>query len=331
MFQASHFANVSGAWGITFNIWSNGKTENKNEFIHDLIDEQEGEIVKNGEKTLYNLNGLEKASDWAKEPVKKLKTYDAPQLSSALIVKQEGRGMLAENSIGYFMSNANSIQDNQQLVAMLSGTSSCAHGYSCQPSNFTRCTSLFSARKLIEGNWINDKDEYMKPNTEHEKWSEFESDSVIFSLFESKSNQSSLRKIEYKGNVYDIRNEFFWMSKSDIMRLAEENSNDFAYDDARTSGERFVYTWLQNHKLSIEAQAVLDKAIEMVKKSFKYRELFAEDNPNYQINNWDAGFYQLKALWKQYLPDDFSEFKSLYKNLADKMRPMVYELGFLRK
>lgn len=331
MFQASHFANVSGAWGITFNIWSNGRTENKNEFVHDLIEEQECDIVKNGEKTLYNLNGLEKASDWAKEPVKKLKTYDAPQLSSALIVKQEGRGMLAENSIGYFMSNANSIQDNQQFVAMLSGTSSCANGYSCQPSNFTRCTSLFSARKLIDGNWINDKDEYMKPNTEHEKWSEFESDSVICSIFNTSSNQSSLRKIEYKGKVYDIRNEFFWMSKSDIMRLAEENSNDFAYDDARTSGERFVYMWLQNHNLSTEAQAVLDKAIEMVKKSFKYRELFAEDNPNYQISNWDAGFYQLKALWKQYLPDDFIEFKSLYKALADKMRPMVYELGFLRK
>ena len=171
----------------------------------------------------------------------------------------------------------------------------------------------------------------MKPNTEHEKWSEFESDSVICSIFNTSSNQSSLRKIEYKGKVYDIKNEFFWMSKSDIMRLAEENSNDFAYDDARTSDERFVYTWLQNHNLSTEAQAVLDKAIEMVKKSFKYRELFAEDNPNYQISNWDAGFYQLKALWKQYLPDDFSEFKSLYKNLTDKMRPMVYELGFLRK
>ena len=331
MFQASHFADVSGAWGITFNIWSNGRTENKNEFVHDLIEEQECEIVKTGEKTLYNLNGLEKASDWAKEPVKKLKTHDAPQLSSGLNIKQEGRGMLIEDALGYFVNAGNSIYKNATDVFMLSGTSSMGNGCSINSDNFCRVCDSFASRRLIDNTWINDKDEYMKPNTEHEKWSEFESDSVIFSLFESKSNQSSLRKIEYKGKVYDIRNEFFWMSKSDIMRLAEDNSNDFAYDDARTSDERFVYTWLQNHNISIEAQAVLDKAIEMVKKSFKYRELFAEDNPNYQINNWDAGFYQLKALWKQYLPDDFSEFKSLYKNLADKMRPMVYELGFLRK
>ena len=214
---------------------------------------------------------------------------------------------------------------------MFSSAYSNGNGFGLSPDNFIRCTSLFSARKLIDNIWFNHNDEYMKPNTEHEKWSEFESDSVIYSLFNTSSNQSSLRKIEYKGKVYDIRNEFFWMSKSDIMQLAEDNSNDFAYDDARTSDERFVYTWLQSHNLSKEAQAVLDKAIEMVKKSFKYRELFAEDNPNYQISNWDAGFYQLKALWKQYLPDDFSEFKSLYKALADKMRPMVYELGFLRK
>lgn len=331
MFKASHFADVSDSWGITFNIWSNGETENRNEFIHDLVEEQECEIIKTGEKTLYNLNGLEKASDWVKESIKKIKTHDAPQLSSGLKVKNSGRGNWIENGLGYFTSVANNVCSNGSNVFLLSSCASIAHGSTIIHTNFTRCTSFFSARRLIDNTWINHNDEYMKPNTNHEKWSEFESDSVIFSLFESKSNQSSLRKIEYKGNVYDIKNEFFWMSKSDIMRLAEDNSNDFAYDDARTSNERFVYTWLQGHKLSKEAQAVLDKAIEMVKKSFKYRELFAEDNPNYQISNWDAGFYQLKALWKQYLPDDFSEFKELYKALADKMRPMVYELGFLRK
>ena len=121
------------------------------------------------------------------------------------------------------------------------------------------------------------------------------------------------------------------MSKSKMMELAEENSNDVVYDDARTSDERHVCTWLQSNELSPEAQAVLDKATELVVKSFKYRALFNEDHPEYHINTWDAGYYQLKALWKQYLPDDFAEFKTLYKALADKMRPMVYEQGFLRK
>ncbi len=49
------------------------------------------------------------------------------------------------------------------------------------------------------------------------------------------------------------------------------------------------------------------------------------------MRTWDAGFYQLKAVWKLYLPEEFEEFKRHYRILADKMRPMVYELGFLRR
>lgn len=73
------------------------------------------------------------------------------------------------------------------------------------------------------------------------------------------------------------------------------------------------------------------QANDLVKKSFKYREMFNESHPEYQINNWDCGWYQIKALLKEFIPDDLKEFRVLYKQLADKMRPMVYELGFLKK
>ena len=41
--------------------------------------------------------------------------------------------------------------------------------------------------------------------------------------------------------------------------------------------------------------------------------------------------YQIKAILKKYMKDELKEFKELYKKLAEKMLPMVYELGFLRK
>ena len=69
----------------------------------------------------------------------------------------------------------------------------------------------------------------------------------------------------------------------------------------------------------------------MTRDSFKYREQFATDYPEYQINNWDCGYYQQKGLWTLYLQDDFQLFKTLFAKLANKMRPMVYELGFLKK
>ena len=48
-----------------------------------------------------------------------------------------------------------------------------------------------------------------------------------------------------------------------------------------------------------------------------------------QINNWDCGYYQLKMLWKEYMPKELAKFRALYSKLADKMRPMMYELGFI--
>ena len=87
---------------------------------------------------------------------------------------------------------------------------------------------------------------------------------------------------------------------------------------------------LQNIELSNEAKVVLDKAIELTKKSFRYRELFNEEHPEYQILNFDCGWYQIKAMLKEYMPQEYKEFTELYKKLADKMRPMVYELGFLK-
>ena len=82
-------------------------------------------------------------------------------------------------------------------------------------------------------------------------------------------------------------------------------------------------------KLSPDAKAVLDKATELLKKSIKARQLMA-DNQNH-LNSWDAGYAQLKLVWKEYFPEELKEFRQLYKNLEDRMRPLVYELGFLMK
>lgn len=332
IFQASNFANVSSAWGITFNIWKVGKSVDIHKFTHKIVGVSEsGDIRVTGDKNIYNVWGEPRTtSDWVKPPLKEKVGY--PHFSSGLTIKNNNYTWLV-GSVGYMYNKSNNIGKNAQEVALFSGIFSDAHGISILPDNFTRCTALFSARKLITGNWINDKDEYLAPNEQHEKYNEFVNDSVIYSLFHSASNQSSLRQVEYKGKLWDIKNEFFWMSKQDIMDLANKYNMDEIYEDAKTSDERYVYKYIQGHKeeFSQEALDVLNKAIELTKKSFKYRQLFADEHPEYQLEKcWDAGFYQLKAIWKEYMKDDFEEFKKLYKTLSDKMRPMVYELGFLK-
>lgn len=328
VFKASHFADVANNWGIAFSIWKNGVNENNSEFTHKLIDKPTDEIEIVGIKNIYNLDNLVKANEWCR--ISKKSNVTVPNMSNALNIK-ENNYKIAEGFLGYMYNKSNNVDKNTQEVALFSTMFSDAHGITLFKDNFTKCTALFSARKLIEKNWVNSKDEYLAPNTEHPLWQEFENDSIVYSLFHSASNQSSLRQIEYKGKLWDIKNEFFWMSRKEMMSLANENGNDVCYQDANVSTDRYVYNLLQNITLSEEAQLVLDKACELVRKTFKYRMMFDEDNENYQINNWDASYYQMKPLWKEYAKDDFEEFKSLYKKLGDKMRPMVYELGFLRK
>jgi hypothetical protein len=72
-------------------------------------------------------------------------------------------------------------------------------------------------------------------------------------------------------------------------------------------------------------------AKELLKETFKYRKDFNVNEPKYQINNWDAGWYQIKVLIKFYNKSRLVKFNIAFKTLEDKMRPLIYELGFLKE
>jgi hypothetical protein len=337
-FKASHFADCADNWGISFSLWNNGVSEEKQNFNHTLIDVENNTIVENGVKNIYNLDYTKTCGEWTKELVKKEKTFDAPNFTNGITIKQECKsktnqlGKIANNAIGFLYANSNCVDKNMQFVGLFSSAMSDGVGCSILPQNFERCNTYFTARKLIEKTWINSKDEYIAPNEEHPQWKQFVADSVVYSLFHSASNQSSLRQVEYKGKKWDIKNEFFFMSKENMLDLSNEIDNEDMYNDCSASEERFVYTWLKEHysELSDKAKEVLEMAKELVSKSMKYRQVFDEENEEYQINNWDCGFYQIKAMLKQYMPNELKAFNELYKSFAEQLRPMVYELGFLK-
>ena len=337
LFQASHFADVSDAWGISLTLW---KSDNQatpiteyNMKLIDILDDGSIDVV--GHHTIYNSAFFNKASDWVREQIPRcLDMACFPSTSNGLLIK-ESQIQAVRNQLGYFHNNANSIQYNPTYVGLYSMSFASAHGLPVLKENFTRCTALFTARKLVDGNWVNDKDEYLAPNGNHPEYKRFEADAIVYSLFHNSSNQTSMRKITYKGKLYDIPNEFFWMSRDRMTQLANENNNAFMFNDARTSKERYVYTLLNNPEisslLSPTAKQLLDMATAMMEKTVKYRPLFESDHPNHHIHTWDAGYYQLKDLWKEYLPEEFKIFRNLFKQFENELRPLVYQLGFLRK
>ena len=56
----------------------------------------------------------------------------------------------------------------------------------------------------------------------------------------------------------------------------------------------------------------------------------------FKLNRPDVGWYQIRQALKAYgesaegRPTDFTTFESAYRTLADKLRPQVYEYGFLK-
>lgn len=300
----------------------------------DILKNEFGDVTKIEEKSLYNTDKRNPLNRWLKDTMKGKKTFDAPQLSSSLSVKPDGYGKLTNDAIGYIVCSQNNPRANAQGQSILSSCFSSKNGISVFVENFFKTTIHFAVRRMVKGSWVNWYDEYLAPNEEHEQFEQFKYDSLVYSLFESKSNQSSLRQVEYKGQLWDIKNEFFWMSADRMKELADENGYDELYNDARTAPDRHVYKLLFGEEriydnLSDDAKAVLDKATELVERSMELRQVMANDDNH--LNSWDAGYAQLKLVWKEYFQEDFTEFRRLYKVMEDRMRPLVYELGFLMK
>ena len=315
------FNSVANGLGISFNIFNSNCNNTK--VMLDVLDDEMQPIVLN--KPYDNFDDKVLLLDWCKSQASSKNNYTHIMKNALELTNSTTK--VSDKFIGGLLCHGNDVYNSVQLNAIFSGIPSHSK-FEITTDNFLKCTAEFSVKSLntLNISFFNDRSQFTAPCIEPD--SIFMHDCVVFSLFNSKSYQSSIKN----SDSIRCKNEFFWMSKQEMIDLAEEYNNDYTYEDALNSEERFVYLKLQEIKddLSPEAKAVLDKATDLVKSSFKYREMFNESHPEYQINNWDCGFYQIKALLKEFMPDDLKEFRALYKQLADKMRPMVYELGFLK-
>jgi hypothetical protein len=257
---------------------------------------KDGIIQKIGEKNFYNLDNLDSLSEWTPKSL---------------------------NGFSYLISHNNNVMKSiRDVYFSNSPVNNGTKTYPIGKDNFSFIICNFCARKLVIPTWINDKDEFCAPT---QSINQFYFDGIIFSLFNNSSNQKSNN---------ESRNQFFWMSKEEMTNLANNNNYNELYNDARTDSDRYVYNLLFGEQriydqLSDEAKDVLDTASNLVRLSFGMRRNFADDTNH--LNSWDAGYAQLKLLWKEYYPEQFKEFRDKYKVLEEKMRPMVYELGFLLK
>ena len=94
--------------------------------------------------------------------------------------------------------------------------------------------------------------------------------------------------------------------------------------------------YLKGKKPSSEAKAVLAEGKNLWQAYFSRTDEYSV-RESLKLNRADVGWYQVrKALEARNAdggmanPVDFSAFKTAYDTLGDKLRPQVFELGFLK-
>ena len=342
MLNAGEFNGTSAAWGIIFSHWSLNGDKNQKEFPFEVLESTpDEEINKITDWTAKRVRKGETISDWLNEiaiskeveehyPLTK-NGWDAPTAKSI-------RCKMHKGWIGYFHNLGNNVQYSEKYLGHYSQGFAKADGRDITRDNYTRSAVTFSIRRAVQEKiaqekqlWIRDKDIFTAPS-ENLLTEEFIADCVVYSLFDTQSNQTSLRQYEYKQNTYRVINEFFPFSKDFIEELAIKHNNMDIQADVIGDTERFVYSWLEEHEdsLSVEAKALLAKAKELFETTFEYRDEYAKNTPRYQTNSWDAGYAQIARLsfGNERINDEFLDFKQEFYNLRTALGDKIALAAF---
>lgn len=348
LLSAGEFNDTADTWPITFSIYALNK---ENEPIPNSavfsIEETEFntlgklETVSIEKHTVHKVYKSDSLSKWVREPLAELKTKNMntntyPQLSSALTESKNKKpsGKLYENSLGYMVSNSNNIGEGttNSGVWLVSASAYKGHGFNVMPENFERACVNFAARRAITPKWYNDQDNYHYPDMNSNVYDEFVNDSIVFTLFENASYQAAYRNPKWSNTIVQGRwaNQWFWLTLDEVKEEVEDNPKLVSiYDDMRGDQDRFVALEIKKRNFSNEAKEVLRLAKLVWKDTLTKRPLMFDDFPEYYLNAWDAGWFQIKKINERYPSKHYQEFKIAFQKLKEKISKNVYRLGML--
>lgn len=315
------FDGLKGDFPIGFLIWQT------NQHKKYLIDKIETEILDKkvnfiGEKIFYNIPSNDFLNIWIDRP----KTNDnlALPLSNAITISKNPRlKKSCDEMVGFLYAGNNDLQHSGQetLISSSIYTGGNSGGLYIKVENLWQVAVVFAVRQLIKHTWINHNDQFLQPTKELSD--EFKNDCLLWMLFHGKNLTASADDLEWNNRKWSIVNHFIPYTESEV-GAPERFESDF------------MVQYLADKQLSSEAIAVLDAGRELWRAYFTQTdERSVRDE--LKLNRADVGWYQIrKALQARNknsdsIPTDFTIFESAYAKLTDKLRPLVYEYGFLRE
>tara|TARA_R110002073_G_scaffold336006_1_gene529837 strand:+ start:897 stop:3356 length:2460 start_codon:yes stop_codon:yes gene_type:complete len=325
LFHSKCFQGISGDFPIAFLLWNLSKENNSKSIEIDISNENS---INVGIKHLKLIDKKDVINNWFERP-KNSNEYILPPLSNGIKVKDgntDSRHRARPDFLASICSKGNDFQ-NSKYVVILSSPSVSAGAFTVNKDNFEKAVTLHAVRKIPKPTWLNDRNQFLIPHTEPTQ--EFYNDCIIWSLFSSSNQTTSLKNVQYLDNTYQIKNNFYPFLIEELKKW-EINDPDFR-QQISLDENRFVAKWLKNSELSEEAKEVLKKAKEVYK--FFYSHINEMATQNYKIENWDSGWYQIRRCLNEnnFATEELNELKKASDDLANKILPQIEEFGFLDK
>ena len=307
---ADTFDNVKGQFPIGFFIWDTNKNDVFEHVEADIYDKNKNFI---GIKQIWAYDNLKLINDW-------VKTFRFTN----------------SKSIGTIIGVGSDFQ-NQRLVRFgepFMKVPASNHNWQVTKDNLIETSIYYTVRHIIEANWLNDRDQFLFPIDPWKKDLAFQNDCLAHTLFSNNITSSFginnwIPFIEQEVNAKEkFASNFMTDFINGKLKVAQAAQNTLFANE--TVGG--VYN-NQVRQFSPEAQAVFDAGRAL------WQYYHAQQNVN--VN---ASLYDIRAYFQgrndtgrmNARSDDQSytaliaELRNKLNALADKIKPNIYDYGFLK-
>jgi len=304
---------LKGDFPIGFLIWDQTVKEPIGDITTDSLD-RKGNLV--AQKTFSVRQASTFLNAWIAPP-KATGDLALPLSSAFTLSKNPPKKLWCNGALGYLYASNNDLQHSgtETLITSSIYTGGNGGGVYLTPENLWQAAIVFSVRRLIKPTWLNDRDQFLQPS--QPLTDAFKSDCLVWMLFNGSNLTAGADGLRWNDQDWSLVNHFIPFTE------AEVGAKRFESD--------FMARYIAGMVFSAEATAVLDEGRKL------FQRFHATSFPNkireqYKLNRADAGWYQVRNALDAYGDveiTDFAPFKEAYAGLGQKLRPMVFDLGFL--
>ncbi|POY36886.1 hypothetical protein C3L50_15165 [Flavobacterium alvei] len=302
---ADTFDNVKGQFPIGFFIWNTSKKEKFNYFEADIYDKNTNFI---GTKNIWSFDNSKLINDWIK-PYRNTKSK-----SIATII-----------GVGSDFQNQRLVRFGEPFMKVPASN----HNWQTSKDNLVETSIYYTVRRIIESNWLNDRDQFLFPKDAWQNDLEFQNDCIAHTLFSN--------------NISSIFGTNHWIpfTEQEVnaqSRFESHFMTDFINGKIKIESENNLFGTAENQTLkkefSEEATAVFDAGREL----WKYYHKQPNVNVNaslYDIREYfqgrnEQGRMNSKSNDEKYM-ELIGELRNKLNFLADKIKPKIYEYEFLKE